>query len=122
MRSRHPPQAAPRSAGFPSLYLRWLGHSWGGSTMAHTLARARDFLRWSHAMNTQPTAAVSEIGAPFTNKPIALIGAPTDAGASDRGSSMGPEALRVAQLAEALIGRGLQVIDRGNLNGPHNPW
>jgi arginase len=74
-------------------------------------------------MNTQPTAAVDELGAPFTNKPIALIGAPTDVGASDRGASMGPEALRVARLSEALIGRGLQVIDRGNLSGgPHNPW
>jgi arginase family enzyme len=31
-----------------------------------------------------------------------LIGAPTDIGASDRGASMGPEALRVAGLAEAL--------------------
>lgn len=35
---------------------------------------------------------------------------------------MGPEALRVAGLREALAGRGLQVIDRGNLNGPGNPW
>ena len=36
---------------------------------------------------------------------------------------MGPEALRVARLGEALIGRGLQVFDRGNLSGgPHNPW
>jgi arginase len=74
-------------------------------------------------MNTQPTAAVGEIGGAFTNKPIALIGAPTDVGASDRGSSMGPEAMRVARLGEALIDRGLQVIDRGNLSGgPHNPW
>src|SRR5687768_5717205 len=53
---------------------------------------------------------------------VALIGAPTDTGAADRGSSMGPEALRVAGLREALVGRGLQVIDRGNLNGPGNPW
>jgi arginase len=71
-------------------------------------------------MKTQ--SAVNEIGVPFTSKPIALIGAPTDAGASDRGSSMGPEALRVARLGEALIDRGLQVVDRGNLKGPHNPW
>jgi arginase len=73
-------------------------------------------------MHTQSTPAVSELGAPFTSKPISLIGAPTDAGASDRGSSMGPEALRVACLREALISRGLQVNDRGNLVGPHNPW
>lgn len=59
---------------------------------------------------------------PTGTKTVALIGAPTDAGASDRGASMGPEALRVAGLREALVGRGLQVIDRGNLNGPSNPW
>lgn len=52
----------------------------------------------------------------------ALIGAPTDIGASDRGASMGPEALRVAGLREALRNRGLEVIDRGNLSGPSNPW
>jgi arginase len=51
-----------------------------------------------------------------------LIGAPTDVGAADRGSSMGPEALRVAGLAAALRGRELEVLDLGNLNGPGNPW
>lgn len=50
-----------------------------------------------------------------------LIGAPTDVGANDRGASMGPEALRVARLADALVSRGLKVIDRGNLSGPANP-
>jgi arginase len=53
---------------------------------------------------------------------VSLIGAPTDVGASDRGASMGPEAMRVAGLGPALMARGLRVIDRGNLNGPHNPW
>lgn len=53
---------------------------------------------------------------------VTLIGAPTDIGASDRGASMGPEALRVAGLQGALASRGLTVIDRGNLNGPANPW
>jgi arginase len=52
---------------------------------------------------------------------ISLIGAPTDAGAADRGAAMGPEAMRVAGLAEALLARGLDVVDRGNLRGPHNP-
>jgi arginase len=55
-------------------------------------------------------------------RPIALIGAPTDIGAGHRGASMGPEALRVAGLAEALRERGLQVLDKGNLAGPVNPW
>jgi len=54
--------------------------------------------------------------------PVALIGVPTDIGAGDRGASMGPEALRVAGIAEALTARGLEVIDRGNLFGPLNPW
>ena len=53
---------------------------------------------------------------------IVLIGAPTDIGAGHRGASMGPEALRVAGLAEALRERGLQVLDKGNLAGPVNPW
>jgi arginase len=57
-----------------------------------------------------------------TTRTIALIGAPTDIGAGDRGASMGPEALRVAGLAEALRERGLRVVDRGNLAGPVNPW
>jgi len=35
---------------------------------------------------------------------------------------MGPEALRVANLASVLQGQGLEVIDRGNLAGPTNPW
>ena len=53
---------------------------------------------------------------------VTLIGAPTDVGASQRGASMGPEALRVAGLTQALAGRGLRVLDRGNLTGPGNPW
>ncbi|MCZ8256415.1 MAG: arginase, partial [Polaromonas sp.] len=53
---------------------------------------------------------------------VALIGAPTDIGAGSRGASMGPEALRVAGIREALHGRGLEVVDTGNLAGPTNPW
>jgi arginase len=53
---------------------------------------------------------------------IRLIGAPTDIGAGSRGASMGPEALRVAGLADALTARGLHVVDDGNLSGPPNPW
>jgi arginase len=50
-----------------------------------------------------------------------LIGAPTDVGASDRGASMGPEALRVAGLVSALAAHGIDVRDCGNLSGPPNP-
>jgi arginase len=54
--------------------------------------------------------------------PISLIGAPTDIGAGARGASMGPEALRVADIGATLHAHGLEVIDRGNLVGPANPW
>jgi arginase len=53
---------------------------------------------------------------------VTLIGAPTDIGAGARGASMGPEALRVANIAAILESHGLQVQDRGNLIGPANPW
>ena len=53
---------------------------------------------------------------------VSLIGAPTDVGASVRGAGMGPDALRVAGLVEALRARKFEVIDRGNLAGPPNPW
>ncbi len=53
---------------------------------------------------------------------VSLIGAPTDVGASERGASMGPEALRVAHIGPRLERHGAEVIDRGNLSGPPNPW
>ncbi|MBS0456445.1 MAG: arginase [Proteobacteria bacterium] len=56
------------------------------------------------------------------HRTVALIGAPTDIGAGARGASMGPEALRVAGIVQALRERGLDVLDRGNLVGPSNPW
>jgi len=55
-------------------------------------------------------------------RPVHLIGAPTDIGAADRGASMGPEALRVAGIDRALRAQGVEVVDLGNLGGPHNPW
>jgi len=51
----------------------------------------------------------------------ALIGAPTDVGGGARGTSMGPDALRVAGLERALRTLGVAVDDCGNLAGPHNP-
>jgi arginase len=56
------------------------------------------------------------------NQLISLIGAPTDIGAGSRGASMGPEALRVANIVSVLEAHGLEVADRGNLSGPPNPW
>lgn len=54
--------------------------------------------------------------------PVSLIGAPTDIGAGHRGASMGPEALRIAGIGAALSARGVDVIDRGDIAGPRNPW
>jgi arginase len=56
------------------------------------------------------------------NRNVSLIGAPTDVGAGARGASMGPEALRVARIGPLLGEMGLEVVDRGNLTGPANPW
>ncbi|WP_240125765.1 arginase [Thermomonas alba] len=53
--------------------------------------------------------------------PVSVFGAPTDIGASRRGASMGPEALRVAGLVEALAARGVDVRDVGDVQGPRNP-
>jgi arginase len=52
---------------------------------------------------------------------VSIIGAPTDVGASVRGASMGPEALRVAGLPDALLRITGDVRDLGNLAGPLNP-
>ncbi len=57
-----------------------------------------------------------------TLRNVSLIGAPTDIGAGARGASMGPEALRVANIGPTLESHGVHVVDRGNLTGPYNPW
>src|SRR5688572_29692642 len=54
-------------------------------------------------------------------KKVSIIGAPTDIGAGIRGASMGPEAIRVAHLQAMLESQGVEVEDRGNLQGPGNP-
>jgi arginase len=54
--------------------------------------------------------------------PVSLIGVPTDIGAGHRGARMGPDALRIAGLGEALAARGVEVADRGDIDGPANPW
>ena len=57
----------------------------------------------------------------MTNLNVSLIGAPTDVGAGTRGASMGPEALRVADIHAAIAAFGADVRDCGNLVGPANP-
>ncbi len=54
--------------------------------------------------------------------PVSLIGVPTDIGAGHRGAGLGPEALRIAGLAQALAARGVDVHDAGDVDGPRNPW
>ena len=49
---------------------------------------------------------------------IDLFGVPMDLGASRRGVDMGPNALRIAGLAERLRTLGHEVEDRGNLAVP----
>jgi arginase len=61
-------------------------------------------------MNTTPTLSG-----------ISLIGAPTDVGAGSIGARMGPGAMRVAGLAQAIRRFGLSVKDCGDLQGPDNP-
>lgn len=46
---------------------------------------------------------------------ISMVGAPVDEGGAQRGCLMGPDALRVAGLREALSEQGYEVEDRGNL-------
>ena len=53
--------------------------------------------------------------------PVSVFGVPTDIGASRRGASMGPEALRVAGLVEAIANRGIEARDLGDVHGPRNP-
>jgi len=53
---------------------------------------------------------------------VSLIGVPTDVGAGTIGARMGPEALRVAGISQAITRFGIDVKDCGNLSGPANPW
>jgi arginase len=52
---------------------------------------------------------------------VSLIGAPTDVGAGHIGARMGPNALRVAGIGQAIHRFGLHVKDCGDLQGPPNP-
>ncbi|WP_434515874.1 arginase [Dechloromonas sp. ARDL1] len=54
-------------------------------------------------------------------RPVSIIGAPTDIGASVIGARMGPEALRVAGIVEAVARYGCLVRDCGDVVGPLNP-
>ena len=51
-------------------------------------------------------------------KKIAVLGAPIDIGASQRGTLMGPAALRTAGLLTLLDGLGFEVRDHGEPSDP----
>ena len=52
---------------------------------------------------------------------LSLIGAPTDVGASVTGCRLGPGALRVAGVGDALEALGQDVRQVGDVTGPPNP-
>ena len=52
---------------------------------------------------------------------VSLIGVPTDVGAGRIGARMGPSALRVAGIVQAMADFGIDVRDCGDLHGPDNP-
>jgi len=51
-------------------------------------------------------------------KSVHIIGVPLDLGGARRGVDMGPSAVRIAGLGEAIAQLGRQVIDKGNLPAP----
>jgi arginase len=51
-------------------------------------------------------------------KPVHIIGVPLDLGGARRGVDMGPSAMRIAGLGEAIARLDRQVIDKGNLPAP----
>ncbi|MEM7167177.1 MAG: arginase family protein, partial [Planctomycetota bacterium] len=51
-----------------------------------------------------------------SKSPVTVIGVPLDHGAGRRGVSMGPSALRIARLHEALERVGRVVHDRGDID------
>lgn len=57
----------------------------------------------------------------FEPRSVGIVGAPTDIGASGIGGRMGPAALRVAGIVDAVARYGSSVRDCGDLAGPDNP-
>jgi arginase len=51
-------------------------------------------------------------------RPVHIIGVPLDLGGGRRGVDMGPSALRIAGLRDALTARGYSVVDKGDLPAP----
>src|ERR1700722_2224278 len=64
---------------------------------------------------------VSDVANSSQTKHIAVLGAPIDIGASQRGTLMGPAALRTAGLLTLLENLGFEVTDHGDLPIPRMP-
>src|SRR5882724_9599135 len=109
--STHMPRSMRRSSSLRIPSMR---------TILPYLRRAATQLRRNPKL-TDESQQSGETMSPITPRIVSLVGAPTDIGASDRGASMGPEAMRVAGLPAALTQRGLEVVDCGNVSGPANP-
>jgi arginase len=72
-----------------------------------------------HPLNQVPSTAASRRPAFLrSTRSVELIGVPMDLGASRRGVDMGPSAMRLANLAERLVGLGHLVSDAGNVPVP----
>lgn len=94
--------------------------SWAARYGVAAAAASPEWLTWnppaSLLARSQPERpAIADLP---TNHRIDLIGLATDAGAAVRGAGMGPEALRVAGLAETLIGLGHSIADKGDIRRP----
>ena len=76
---------------------------------------------WSIAADVRAANARSSLAMTVATPRVVLIGVPTDVGAARRGTSMGPAALRVAGLAEAIAAQDRGVHDGGDLAGPPVP-
>jgi arginase len=61
-------------------------------------------------------------GNQIMSRHVRIMGVPMDLGASRRGVDMGPSALRLANLNEALQQLGHSVMDAGNLVVPDRAW
>jgi arginase len=76
--------------------------------------KSRDLLRRSVFRQFENAIQVEE-QVNVVKKQIALVGAPVDEGAGQKGCVMGPDAYRTAGLAETLRALGHSVVDHGNI-------
>ncbi len=71
-----------------------------------------------HLNISQSTCVKNAERAPNSMLEMALIGVPCDAGTDIRGCSLGPQALRLSGLPQALTDLGAVISDQGDISGP----